>query len=156
VLAAALLVSTAAQAAGALTSEGVRAFVARQERAWNAKNLEGYFAPFTPDAVFIDQTRTPKGETIRYGSSTLAAAKASSRRYFAKARFTDSGVVDSIVISPDGRTARVLGRRTTRLEMGGRKQTLCAQTDQTLVLSAGQIRSRGQTDTTVRCQEARR
>jgi hypothetical protein len=156
VLAAVLLIAASAQAAGALTQASVRAFVARQERAWNAKDLEGYFAGFTRDAVFIDQTRTPKGETIRYGTSDLAKAKAFSRRYFAKARFTDSGVVDNIVISPDGRSARVLGRKTTRLEMDGRRQTLCARTDQTLVLIAGQPRSRGQTDTTLRCQDARR
>lgn len=85
-----LAAAPSAHAAGGLTDAAARAFVASQEKAWNGRDLDGYFAKFTADAVFVDQTRTAKGEVIRYGDSSLSQAKTQSRRYFAKARFVDS------------------------------------------------------------------
>ena len=71
-----LLAALAAPASAAgLTEAAARRFLADQERAWNARRLDAYFAGFTPDAVFVDQTLTPK-ETIVYGRSSLAQARA--------------------------------------------------------------------------------
>jgi len=143
-------------APGRLTDAAARAFVAQQERAWNRRDLDGYFAAYTPDAVFVDQTRTPQGAVIRYGDSDLKTAKALSKRALARTRVAERNAVDRVTVSADGASARVQGHKTTRLISAGREQTLCAQTDQTLVWRGGRVRSRGQTDTTTRCRDAGR
>ena len=71
------LLATAAQAAPArLADADVRAFVARQSKAWNAGDLGGYFALFTPDATFTDQALARDGRVVPYGTSTLAHVQA--------------------------------------------------------------------------------
>lgn len=147
---AAWLAAGAAQAAE-LSEATARAFAQRQESAWNARDLDGYFALFTPDARFTDQTRTPKGEMISYGTSDLAKAKAQSRKFLAGATSMERGSVESVTLAPGGGSARVLGHKTTTVTTAGRARRVCARTDQTLVLRGGAIRSKGQTDTIVRC-----
>jgi uncharacterized protein (TIGR02246 family) len=146
----------AAQAAPArLTEAAVDAFVARQEAAWNAGDAKAWAALFTPDARFVDQARGSDNSIVPTGRSTLAQASAQAGRFFAKAHFHETAEVTRIEISADGRSARVLGRETTRIDEAGRPpRTLCAETEQTLVLSAGRILSRGQTETAVRCSAA--
>jgi hypothetical protein len=143
----------AAQGAEARLSEAsARAFVSRQQAAWNARDIRAFAATFTQDAVFIDQARNSNGGVTSNGSSTLAQATAQATRFFAKSRFQEAGVVDSVVIAPDGRSANVAAHVTTRLETDGRPvRFFCAQRAQTLVLRGGRILSRGQTDTGFRC-----
>ncbi|MFC3079200.1 hypothetical protein ACFODL_13970 [Phenylobacterium terrae] len=138
-----------AQAAG-LTEAGVRRYLAAQEKAWNERRLDAYFAGFTADAVFVDQHKTPE-ETITYGRSGLAEAKAAARRFLASSSSQERGAVRSIRIAPSGRTARVLGFEVTTVTTGGRVRRVCAQTDQTLVLAGGRVLSKGQTDSIVKC-----
>jgi hypothetical protein len=57
-----------------------------------------------------------------------------------------------VTIAPDGRSAVVAGREITTVKTGGRTRKVCADTHQTLVLSGGAIRSKGQTDTVTRCR----
>jgi len=149
----ALLTPIKAQAAETRLSEAsARAFISRQEAAWNARDLRAFAATFTQDAVFIDQARNSNGGVTSNGSSTLAQATAQAARFFAKSRFQETGVVDSVAVAPDGRTANVAAQVTTRLETDGRPvRFLCAQRTQTLVLRGGRILSRGQTDTGIRC-----
>ena len=145
------LAASPAAAAG-LTEAQARDFAARQERAWNSRDLTGFFALFTPDAVFIDQTRTPKGEMIPYGQSDRAKALAQARKFLAGSTSVERGVIDKVTIAPDGRSAVVAGREITTVKTGGRTRKVCADTQQTLVLSGGTIRSKGQTDTVTRCR----
>ena len=91
-LAAALLSAAPAWAAG-LTEAQVRAFVAQQERKWNAGELDAYFAAFRPDAVFTDQYRTPSGQIVPYGSSDLAKARAQSRKFRAQSKLAEKGEI---------------------------------------------------------------
>jgi uncharacterized protein (TIGR02246 family) len=136
-----------------LTEPAVRAFVARQEAAWNARDAQAWAATFTPDARFVDQARGSDNSIVPTGRSTLAQAEAQARRFFGKSKFRESSDVVRVELAPDGRSARVLARETTRVETPGRPpRTLCAETDQTLVLSGGRILSRGQTETAVRCK----
>ena len=153
ILLALLLAAGAARATDVrLTEPAVRAFVAHQEAAWNRKDAHGFAATFTPDAVFIAQARDSHRGVTANGRSTLHEATAQAKRFFAKSRFQATGSVDRIVIAPDGRSAQVFGRETTRIETAGRPpRTLCAETQQTLVLARGRILSQGQTDTDVRC-----
>jgi hypothetical protein len=137
-------------AAAGLTEAGVRAFLARQEAAWNARRVDDYFAGFTRDAMFVDQHVTPK-EVIVYGRSNLAQARATARRFLKTARSTERSQVRSLRIAPSGTTARVLAWEVTTVTTGGRTRTVCANTDQTLVLAGGRILSKGQTDSIVRC-----
>jgi uncharacterized protein (TIGR02246 family) len=148
-----LLAANAAQAADVgLTESAVRAFVAHQEAAWNGKDAHAFAATFTPDAVFIAQARDSHGGVTPNGRSTLQQATAQARRFFAKTGFQAAVAVDRIVIAPDGRSAQVVGRETTRLESDGHPPRIfCAETQQTLVLTRGRILSQGQTDTDVRC-----
>ncbi len=150
-LALALAVPAAAQP---LSDARVRDFLADQQAAWNDRRFEAYFAGFTPDAVFVEQTRTPK-ETISYGRSTVAQARAQARRSGSAGRSKEASIVRSIAISPDGARARVLGDKVTTVEGAGGARRYCATTDQTLVLVGGRLRSTGQIDTLVRCPRPR-
>jgi hypothetical protein len=141
-------------AAGGLTPARVRGYLASQEAAWNSGRLEAYFAGFTSDAVFVEQTRTPK-ETISYGRSSLSEARTQARRSRRQAASTEQSAIRSIVIAADGRSARVLGDKVTRFKASGRVGRSCAQTDQTLVLVGGEVRSKGGVDTLVRCRTLR-
>ncbi|MDZ4317820.1 MAG: hypothetical protein U1A07_03105 [Phenylobacterium sp.] len=96
------ILAAPAMAAG-LTEASVRQFLAGQESAWNERRLDTYFAGFTGDAVFVDQTVTPK-ETITYGRSTVAEARAFARK--ATSRSTERGTVRRITIA---RTAPARG-----------------------------------------------
>lgn len=140
------VLATPAFAAG-LTDTSVRRFLATQEQAWNARRLDSYFAGFTPDAVFVDQTKTPK-ETIVYGRSSLTEARSFARK--ARGTSTERGVVRRIAIAADGRSAKVLGYEVTTILSAGRTRKVCADTEQTVVLRGGKILSTGQTDSILR------
>lgn len=151
-LAALLLAAPASAAAAGLTDGQVRAFVARQEKAWNSGALPAYFAAYTPDAVFTDQYRTPAGQLVPYGKSTLAQARVQTRKSRAASKVSERGQIVRIALTPDGRSAEVILRVTARIEgRQGMVRATCAERRQSLVLAAGAIRSRGQTDTFVRC-----
>lgn len=151
-LAAALLVAGGEAQAARLTEAQARAFAARQEAAWNARDLDAFFALFTKDAVFTDQTRDPKRGLIPYGSSGLAKARQRSAAFLAKSSSVERGVVDKVEIAADGRSALLSGREITTITTGGRARRVCADTEQTLVLVGGALRSKGQTDTVTRCR----
>jgi hypothetical protein len=148
--AAALLAAAPARAAG-LTEAQVRDFVAQQERAWNAGALDAYFGAFRPDAVFTDQYRTPGGQIVPYGSSTLGQAKANSRRFRATAKVSETGDIRHIALAADGRSAHVVSRVVSRTQGAKGLRVTCAERRQDLVLAAGRLRSQGQTDTFSRC-----
>jgi hypothetical protein len=143
---------SAAQAGAAeLTETAIRSFVAQQTSAWNRGDLAAYFATFSRDAVFVDQTRTGKGEVIRYGSSPLATARAQSRKLFSTSKVTEIGAVERVILAPDGKSARVLGRAETTIEGKAGRRRVCAATEQRVSLAAGRLVSHGRTDTIRRC-----
>ena len=149
-LASAMLAASPAWSAG-LSEDEVHAFVARQQQAWNAGALEAYFAGFLPDAVFTDQYRTPAGQIVPYGSSTLARARTQSRKFRAASKVSETGEIVRITLAPDGRNAQVVSRVTSRIQGAKGLRITCAERRQELVLAAGRLRSRGQTDTFSRC-----
>ena len=145
------LVATSAAAQARLTEAGVRAFLARQEKAWNARDVDAYFATFTPDAVIADQARTADGAIVPYGQSNLRQARAQTRRFFAKSTVSEVNEVLRVALAPDGRSARAVSREISRITTAGRVRTLCGESVVTLVLARGQIRASHQTDTVIRC-----
>jgi hypothetical protein len=149
-LAAAMLAALPAWAA-ALSEAQVRAFVAEQQRAWNAGALDAYFAAFSPDAVFTDQYRTPSGQLVPYGTSTLAQARTQSRKFRATSKVSETGEIVRITLGPDGRTAQVVSHVVSRTEGPKGLRVSCAERRQDLALAAGRLRSKGQTDTFSRC-----
>ena len=144
----AALIATPALAQPRITDADVRAFVARQEQAWNAGKLDTYFAAFTPDAAFTDQAWQGGKPPVPYGTSTLAEAKAQTRKAFAKAPSREAARVFRIAIAPDGRSAEVVS--SVGILNGARR--LCASRVQTLVAAKGGLKSKGQTDTYIRCR----
>jgi hypothetical protein len=152
-VAAALLAQPAI--AASLTEAQVRRFVAGQEAAWNAGRLDAYYATFTADAVFVEQTKTPK-ETIVYGRSSLAKATQVSRRALAKSTLHDRTAIQRVTLGADGRSAQVQGSKVTTITTGRKVRTVCAGTVQALVLQRGRILSKGQTDNIVRCRAGTR
>ena len=151
-LAALLLAGAVHTAPARLTEPAVRAFVQRQEAAWNAKDARAWAAFFTPDARFVDQARGSDNSLVPNGTSTLAQATAQAQRFFAKSTFHETAEVRRLQLAPDGRTARVFGYETLRIDDPGKpSRTLCTETEQALALVEGRILSRGQTDTAVRC-----
>ncbi|MDB5444778.1 MAG: hypothetical protein JWQ97_95 [Phenylobacterium sp.] len=149
-LVAATLAAAPAWGAG-LSQAQVRAFFAQQERAWNAGALEAYFTAFQPDAVFTDQYRTPAGQIVPYGSSTLAKARVQTRKFRAASKVSETGEIVRIALGPDGRTAQILSREVSRIQGAKGLRVTCAVRVQELVLAAGGLRSKGQTDTYSRC-----
>jgi len=152
---AALLVAVplAVQAAPArLTEAAVRAFVARQSAAWNAGDLAAYFGLYAADARFTDQARAKDGRVVPYGSSTLAQARMQARRTFAAVKVHETTAIRTIEIAPDGRRARITASEETIIAGAGRTRRLCAERVQEVALTAAGLRSRGQTDTLVRCR----
>ena len=149
----ALMLGCAAQAAPAGLSEAeVRAFVGRQAQAWNAGDLAGYFALFTPDAVFTDQALARDGRVVPYGSSTVAQARSQVRRALAASQVHEVTTVSAVIVAPDGRSARVTAAEDTTLSGRGRPRRVCAQRVMVVVGTRGGLRSKGQTDTVVRCR----
>lgn len=146
----AVLAAAPVWAAGLGEAE-VRAFVVRQERAWNAGALDLYFGGFSPDAVFKDQYRTPAGQLVPYGQSDLEKARSQSRKFRASAKVEEKGEIVRIALAPDGRTAQVVSRVTSRVEGPGGLRITCAERRQEVTLAAGRLRSKGQVDTFSRC-----
>jgi ketosteroid isomerase-like protein len=144
--------ASAAAAASKLDAAEVRAFVARQSKAWNAKQLSTFYGLFTPDAVFIDQARAPNGQVFPYGSSTRAEAEAQTRRALADGRPRERTAIRSITIAPDGGSAMVVSEEVSEITAGGRTRRSCAERLQTIVATPQGPRSKGQTDNIVRCR----
>jgi hypothetical protein len=144
------LAATPAPAQGPRIAEPeVRAFVARQEQAWNAGELDRYFAGFTPDARFTDQAYVGDKPPVPYGTSTAAQARAQARRTRGKSR--ERGEIRRIEIAADGRSATVTSRVGSSVETAGKARRLCASRVQTLVMSGARLRATSQTDTFVKC-----
>ena len=144
--------SAEAAARSRLSEPQVRAFVQRQSQAWNAGDLDRYFALFTPEAAFTDQGRARDGRVVPYGTSTLAQARTQTRRSRAGAKVSEATTIRGIVLTADGRSARVTSAEDTRIATAGRARRLCAERVQTIVVTPGGLRSTGQTDTYVRCR----
>ncbi|WP_374472301.1 nuclear transport factor 2 family protein [Phenylobacterium sp.] len=151
-LVAAAGIALAAAAPARVTEAQARDLVARLERAWNAGDVAGWAALHAPGARFTDQTITPKGETVAYGTSTLPQARTQAERFFSKSKVRESGQVERVEIAPDGRSARVTVRKLSRITTAGRERLSCAVSVQTLALDGGRLVSRGRTDTLYRCR----
>lgn len=144
-----VLAASPAAAQARIGEADVRAFVAAQEAAWNAGRLDTFFAAFTPDATFTDQAYQGDKPPVPYGTSTLAEARALTRKAFAKAPSREAARVFRIAVAADGRSAQVV--TSVGIRNGSRR--LCASRVQTLVPAAdGGLRSKGQTDTYIRCR----
>ena len=144
------LVLLAAAAPARLTEPQVRAFVARQSAAWNARDLSGWAATFAADARFTDQALANSNTLVPYGSSSLPEARAQVRKTFAKGPAGEALVIDSVTLAPDGRGARVSAHAVSTA--AGRR--ICAQRVETVALTAAGLKATGQTDTIVRCRPA--
>jgi hypothetical protein len=74
------------------------------------------------------------------------------KRFFAAAPFHEAATVDRIEIAADGRTARVVSHAVSSVQQQGPSvRRFCASTEQTLVLAAGRILSKGQVQTNIPC-----
>ena len=144
------LVLLTAAAPARLTEPQVRAFVARQSAAWNARDLAAWAATYTPEARFTDQALANSNTIVPYGSSSLKEARVQVRKTFAKGPAGEVLVVDSVTLAPDGRGARVSAHAVS--QSGG--QRVCAQRVETVALTSGGLKATAQTDTIVRCRAA--
>lgn len=133
-----------------ITEPAVRAFLAEREAAWNAGDLERYFAGFTAEARFTDQAYVGGKPPVVYGTSTLAQAREQAGRSLARSR--ETGRITRIDIAPSGATARVSLQVRSTLSRGGKTRTLCAARLQILVAAGRRILSSGRTDTYARCR----
>jgi len=139
-------------AAPRLTEPEVRSFVERQSRAWNAGDLAGYFGLFTADARFTDQARARDGRVVPYGTSSVPQARTQAMRFFAGSKVVETTAIRQIALAPDGRAARVVSDEVSILTGAGRRRRECAERVQTVVQTPAGLRSKGQTDTLVRCR----
>lgn len=141
-----------ALAADPVTEAEARAFVARQERLWNAGDLDAYFRGFTPDATFTDQAYVGAKPPVPYGTSRLAEAERLARRARTLGKPTETGRVLRVELAPDGTSAKVvLAVGSTVPDESGRR-SLCAARYVTLVRDDGRLRAREQIDTYVKCR----
>lgn len=149
-LCALLLAGPATAQPARITDADTRAFVARQEAAWNAGDFDRYFAGFTPDARFTDQAYVGDKPPVPYGTSTLAEARTQARRSSARSR--ERAEVRRVEIAADGRSAKVTARVGSAVVADGRTRRLCASRVLTLTIAGGRLRATGQVDTYVNCR----
>ena len=149
-----LLLASPAAAQARLTEAEVLSFVARQERAWNAGDLDAYFAGFDRRAVFIDQALSNENTIVPYGRSTVAQARTQARRVLERGKASERGQVRAVRISQNGRGAAVAADLASRIETGGGARTVCARRLLTLARIGGRLRALSQTDTVLRCRAA--
>jgi len=145
------LMATPALAQSAITDAQVRAFVSAQEKAWNAGDLDRYFAGFAPQARFTDQAYVGDEPPVPYGTSTLAQARTQARTALTRAKSRETGQVTKVKIAADGRSAQVVSSVASMVDSGGKVRHLCAYRGQALVLVGGRILSNGKTDTFYKC-----
>ncbi len=143
------LLLLAAAAPARLTEAHVRAFVAEQAKAWTG-DVDAYFATFTPEARFTDLALANDNSIVPYGSSSVTEARALVRKSRSQGGFREDLSVDSVVLAPDGRGARVSAHVVSTA--AGRRS--CAQRIETVALTTKGLRATGQTDTIVRCRPA--
>jgi hypothetical protein len=146
-----VLIAGPACAQAPITEVTARAFVARQEAAWNAGQLDRYFAGFTPGARFTDQAYVGDKPPVPYGTSTLAEARTQAAQAFNRSKIREVGQVTRVRIAADGRSARVVSSLTSTIETKGKVRRLCAYRGQALVLQGGRLLSNGKTDTFFKC-----
>jgi 3-phenylpropionate/cinnamic acid dioxygenase small subunit len=147
-----LMTTQAVAAAPRLSQSQVRAFVERQSRAWNAGDLAAYFATFSPEARFTDQALSNENKVVPYGVSTLAQARAQTRKTLAKSKIRETSAVSAVTIAPDGRSARVTAHTVSDIATAGAARRICAVRVETVALTPAGLKSTGQTDTIVRCR----
>lgn len=145
------LVSTPALAQTAISEAQVRAFVSRQQSAWNAGRLDAYFDAFTPEARFTDQAYVGDKAPVPYGTSTLAQARTQTARALARSKRREASQITQIRIAPDGRSVQVVSKVDATIEQGGKVRRVCAYRGQALVLRSGRLLSHGHTDTIFKC-----
>lgn len=141
-----------AAAQAPITEAEARAFVARQERLWNAGDLDGYFAGFARNATFTDQAYVGDKPPVPYGTSTRDEAERLARRAGARGRSTQTGRVLRVEIAPDGGSARVVLAVGSTVPDGSRVRRLCAARYVTLVRDEGALRASAQVDSYVKCR----
>ena len=134
-----------------LNEATIRAFVAEEEAAWNARDFDHYYSLCTQDAAFISLHWNADGSITREQRSP-AEDRASAQKFFANhtGKVVETDTIDSITIAPDGLSARVLGHGTIRFLTNGKPEVLNAVTDQTVVLRDGHVFSLGQTNVSER------
>jgi hypothetical protein len=149
----ALALAGPAPAAPSRLSEGdVRGLVERQSRAWNAGDLAAYFATFSPAARFIDQALGNDNRIVPYGVSTLAQARAQSRRTLASAKVHETLAIEAVSIAADGRSARLSARAVSDITRASVPRRVCARRIETFEFTPAGPRATGQTDTIARCR----
>ena len=148
----ALMILAGPALAAGLTEAQVRVFVAAQSRAWNAGDLTAYFATFTPEARFTDQALGNDNKVVPYGVSSLAQARAQTRKVMAKSKLRETATVTSVSLAPGGRGARVSASTVSEIATGGAVRRVCALRIETLIVTPAGLKASGQTDTIVRCR----
>jgi len=148
----ALLAAPALAAGPRLTEPQVRALAARQSHAWNAGDLAAYFATFAPAARFTDQALGNDNRIVPYGVSTLAQARAQSRKTLARGRVRETAILTAVSVSADGASAQAAADVVTEIAGAGAPRRICARRTETFALTPAGLRATGQTDTIVRCR----
>jgi hypothetical protein len=146
------LIAAPALAASRITDPAVPAVGAPQEQAWNAGDLEAYFAGFTAQARFTDQAYVGDKPPVLYGVSTRAEAKAQAKKARARGGSREAARIVRIAIAADGQSATVQMVVGSRVVQDGRSRRMCASRTLDLTLDAGVLKGGDQTDTYVKCR----
>ncbi|MEW5685276.1 MAG: hypothetical protein AB1942_10185 [Pseudomonadota bacterium] len=148
-----LLLALATPARAQVAEAEARAFVARQEAAWNAGRLDSYFSGYTPDATFTDQAYVGDKPPVPYGTSTVAQARTFARKAFARKPWpSEAGRVLRIEPVAGAARVRVISAVSATVWDKGKPRRLCASRSQTLTSAGGRVRATSQTDTFVKCR----
>lgn len=147
-----ILLAAPAFAETRITEAAARAFLAKQERAWNAGQLDAYFAGFAPGAHFTDQAYVGDKPPVPYGTSTLAEARTQAKAALAKGGSREAGRIVQVTIAPDGQSAQAALTVGSLVKTGSRTRRMCASRTVDLVLRGGVLKASDQTDTYVKCR----
>jgi hypothetical protein len=135
-----------------LTEPQVRSLAERQSHAWNTGDLAAYFATFAATARFTDQALGNDNRIVPYGVSTLAQARAQSRKTLARGKVRETLSIGAVTLAADGRSAELTADVVTDISAVGPVRRICAKRAETFALTPAGLRATSQTDTIVRCR----
>jgi hypothetical protein len=134
------LLAGGAQAATVLDEHSIRDYLAAQDRAWNMRDFDGFYASFRANAEIVTVRKNKNGNVTRQ-VNTVGEARRDTVRFFATHRqaISETDTIERITIAPDRRHARARVREDVRMTKDGHTKRLLAVTEQELGLQSGRI-----------------
>lgn len=125
---------------GKLNPASIRAFVAAENRAWNARDFARFYGAFAPGARITTISAEPNGR-VRRAAHSVSEDRKQTERFFATSRaiIRETDAIQSVEVSPDGGRAHVHIAEDVGIVENGKPRQLHAIVEEELELQNGRI-----------------